>query len=893
MMMLARSIAAFAAMISLWLAAPNLICAQAKPPDPLSLASQMAKSPPAAGECAIAVGAEHAMPTPGGGAIAGGEQISELASRYGRIIRSFDDVVAVAMPTMTVLNTDFREPNPYDGISTNDAFKLLCATLSDSQWAQLTGKGGLAIGDMTSDEQKSLFKAILGPGSLKVRPLSGDMLDLTADKPLMRLRLVGRTQMLLQSGPNRYSGVANVSATTRPRYYAEHPDSIASDSSQLTLAEFPNVLKRSGLDYASAALQIQIPLGGIKTVDDLVYRIGRMTNTELYVDPHYGSQNLTLVFGPPKPGAPASPPSAKASDLLKALALCVTGTYRQIGPAFGLTDDILGVGTRMQMQLDFEAETANLLKKPLDAASDAINAHHQMTDLHDFSGADIAPTLDQIKAYAKKNPYWRVNDFGDLNLSYSDLTPAQQSEAQKQLQAWQEHPSSIISSGFTPSLANKVDLMVQPMLQFLTPSLPDPIVGADLRSDFFSQSFATREANLAAKNKAQEAAGKAHMANSPPPPGPTLAQVFAKIPHRAVLVNIDKAAEIKSAIVAMRTVGFNELWLTVFADGKARIPGTKLSDPDDKANLIVEAVAAAKGTDITIYPVLDLFKWGSDTAADLQDLTIRGENSATDAKRLPPPSPNAAFRLSPPPTMPDKGVFVCPLSSAARDSLLSVVRAVGASPGIGGVIWRDTSPPGYDWDTDTASQLGYALPARLAFLRTDHADPVDVYETGGNTGLPIWDRGGIATKSYWSKFRANADLALLQDLRAASGTSTAKPVLVLHRGNGSGEDAYSAWDSPSPVPPGFRGPPPPFPDTPAPQPDPLKASMPGALLSLAGDAAQFPRYMPAMLSTFMSGGYGGFVMVFDGSQGADLKDLETLAEKVEANAKESGAKAHG
>ncbi len=48
---------------------------------------------------------------------------------------------------------------------------------------------------------------------------------------------------------------------------------------------------------------------------------------------------------------------AKASDLLQAIALCVTGTYRKVGPAYILTSDITGMGVR---KLKFAAWKQNV-----------------------------------------------------------------------------------------------------------------------------------------------------------------------------------------------------------------------------------------------------------------------------------------------------------------------------------------------------------------------------------------------------------------------------------------------------------------------------------------------------------------------------------------------------
>ena len=92
---------------------------------------------------------------------------------------------------------------------------------------------------------------------------------------------------------------------------------------------------------------------------------------------------------------------------------------------------------------------------------------------------------------------------------------------------------------------------------------------------------------------------------------------------------------------------------------------------------------------------------------------------------------NKAARY-PIPEVPDT---VTPFAPEVWDRLSLLVRAAGATPGIGGMVWEDLPPAGYqafipngpDMSGYGDAPLGFAEAGRLALLRAAHADPVDLY----------------------------------------------------------------------------------------------------------------------------------------------------------------------
>ena len=130
--------------------------------------------------------------------------VSAVALSFHKTLRTFGNVMAIAPPTMTLLNDRPVNPNIYDGMQPQEAMKFLAASLTRGQWQQLKGDQGLGLPDMVSETQAGLFTAIL-PRSLKVAPqtqagisaTAPGMRDLTPLLPQVRLRLRRRVELMV------------------------------------------------------------------------------------------------------------------------------------------------------------------------------------------------------------------------------------------------------------------------------------------------------------------------------------------------------------------------------------------------------------------------------------------------------------------------------------------------------------------------------------------------------------------------------------------------------------------------------------------------------------------------------------------------------------------------
>lgn len=350
-----------------------------------------------------------------------------------------------------------------------------------------------------------------------------------------------------------------------------------------------------------------------------------------------------------------------------------------------------------------------------------------------------------------------------------------------------------------PDLNGKFIVSEVPYLELLVPTLDGP-VGTSLSTML----YALFQPSPAPPDDSKAAA---------PPPAPavpalSLAALTQPIPARAVLASPHTEAEVQDLVAALRKLGLNQLWLPVTpAAGPALLP---------------QAVQAAKGTGIGVYAVVDLLTRPRPLPADLADLTLLGRTSAqaqadlAERAALAGPTPYGPFDRVPA----VDGVAVSPFSAAVGKELSALTHTLMTMPGVAGLVWRATSLPGYDEGQGTAPDrdslaLGYTPAARLAFLRRERADPVDLFPANmrglADTSLPLFDDPALENtlETKWDRFRADADLSLLrslfQQVASDGAASPPKPVLLVQqRGQPPHFTWYGSWAGPNAPLPTFR-----------------------------------------------------------------------------------------
>ncbi len=754
----------------------------------------------------------------------------DVAAKFDLITQDFGSVTALAPATQAVVNADPDDPNPYLDMNRNELLTLLCATLTDAQWQAMTSPGGVALSDLIAPDQKHILAALFPGNSLHVQPVSPgsvqEMLegmaaaqksgklysppglrDVTGDLPRARLRLGERTAFMLPTGPRGVSGYSGGGDDTSGLHYSVFGDAEASaflpaPHSPETLYgirladEAPNLLKAADLDYDAPAFRAAVTLSGLKTVGALVAKISAVTRIEIHADPHLAGKTLTILGGSK---------SASASDLLRALALCLTGTYRAVGPAYVLTEDLVGAGVIHQRWADVERRVMDEKQSLMMDVGTTLAARHSPHDLQGLGDpADLtAAQRDQALQVGGVRQGDALYPPGTLFLPLNKLTPGQQEAVQRGAEQREEITKLIPGLGTgQPDMSQNIMLTVTPTWQVVLPSLDGPVTLGEVIA--ITNLFAYPPMGGPGTPAAPPATGSP----IPPPKPPLLAAVLAPIPRRAVFAEVGTVKQVDSLVASMQTVGLNQLWLATFSQGV------------DHTDLLAEALRVCKGTDVSVYAVLDLLTWSSKTPDAQRDRNIFGEDSA---------EANAHFKRTEPDfllteegmefTLPPDQILANPTDPAVQKKLTTLVKTLAAQPGLAGLVWQGDESPGYDPLADFSGghddrRLGYDVLVRLAFLRQTGADPLDVPPNRDSLGIDglLW-RGGDGSDAYaltdqWSSFPAGADRALLDGLYAAArSVAPAMPIFLRQRHDAEiGLGWYGSWDDPRKPPPIYHSP---------------------------------------------------------------------------------------
>ena len=406
-------------------------------PTPPTFAQALARAQPPRDDVYLTVGADKVALPKDAPAPDADARIPQVAAAYGLIVRDFHGVTAIAPPTMTVLNTDPGKQNPYDGMPPPDAFKLLLASLDDGQWNRLTGTQGLGMSGLTTDAQRQLFPALFPGKEVTLYPRKGGVLVYGGEdeKTLLKvsktdelkgtLRVQRRVTMSINGGTRPDSGIMADAPEGSAGVYQMYNGDFGSDSRDTIYgaklrAIVPNTPKASDLDDDAEVLSVTIDLTHVTTVGDLIARIGYATQTEFYADRRLEKRPVTVV----------GPASARAKDLLPALALCVAGTYRKVGGAYLLTNDLAGVGARKMILTRFVQEAEILRKATISDSGDKVFLTRSFADVPATDDAFALSDAEKDKLLTASNPYHNAQ------MPFSQLTPAQQAAMTKIALDW-------------------------------------------------------------------------------------------------------------------------------------------------------------------------------------------------------------------------------------------------------------------------------------------------------------------------------------------------------------------------------------------------------------------------------------------------------------------------
>ena len=747
-----------------------------------SFAQALAALKPPAKSVVVTVGAEQCLLPAGAAPPEPAATLPEVAAAFQRKLETFGAITAAAPMTMTRLNAHPVNPNILDGIAPQDAMKFLVASLTQTQWQRLTSEQGLGLPDLMSETQTGLFKAVL-PRSLVVTPqvasaAPGQTRDLTSLLPLSCLRLRRRVEIMAPVlGSTTYLPADAAWESGQIRYKILPA---GQDSSQPSLYGVPvkeeaaNTPKSGDLDFGSPALQAAVPVAGVKTVGALVSRIAQACRLEIYADRRWENRSV-LVIG--------TAPAAPAADLLRSVAFCLTGTYRRVGPAYALTDDTQGLGTRRAIWARFETQAASLRRQALAEAQSTQGAAHSQTELSP-SPDSLAYSPAQQKEASK---FYAESGFSSVTQTFRQLTPEQQAVVQAM-------PSVTTRRGreLVPDQSKSFIVQEVPTVDLVVPGLDGP-VDPGLSTLLFDLFQPASQADAASDASAPRS-------TSPLP----LAALMKPIGVRAVLAYPQTAAEVTTLVTTAKSLGFNQLWL----------PVSSASTPADRSyERLSQALRETKKSGIAVYAVVDLLtRTPASVPAGAADLSLLGQTSLQTQPVQVPQTQVSQAQVS-------QALAVSPFSAAVRQELWSSGQKLAALPGLAGQVWRATAGPGYNKEgtqDEGFTALGYTEAARLAFLRQAHVDPVDLFPSGNyeqaETSLPGFDDAPLEAEmlNRWSRLRSDADISLLTSLypQAAGKAGAGGPLLLVQqRGDRPLFSWYGSWDSAKSPLPKFAAPP--------------------------------------------------------------------------------------
>ncbi|BDI33203.1 hypothetical protein CCAX7_52540 [Capsulimonas corticalis] len=746
-----------------------------------------------------------------------GDSLTQVMTAFGRSKAEFGSLIALGPLTMTEFNDAPSDADIYAGMDPRQILVLLAASLDQDQWTKLTTGRGIADVDLTTNEQHAMWSAMLLHKNYETVGRVTHEVHEISDQEMQgaHLRLGSEWSMMLTSLKSDSSSISSGSLAEilDPAYRDIMTRSSPADKTALSASvrrEIPNNPKTSDLDFTGKALNATVDITGLNTVGQLIDRIRQATRMEIYADQRY-EQISFMVTGPTS--------VLKARDLLRALAFGIASTYRGVGPAYVLTADLTGAGMRTQTWWEYEQDVEKLRAKPLTAASEKIHKLHGDTVLPAF-GDGVPLTDEQIKALGQP-----IENLNLVSLPMGKLTPSQQAAAKQLAADLKREPRYGGQAPYQANLAGDVIFGGSPMVWITFPSDLRPLkmgMLAPSQYDLYHQSLETEMANISQEfthDKADQDAKR------DPNAAAHLKTLLPAAPRRALLCRLQSPQDAGAVVTSMMRLGLNELWVAAFYDGEAHPESVKA------------AVHAAAGKGIAIYPVMDVLKWGQSAPDAAKDWTILGEDSLqsnlhwrrrneddiASMNRVLEIAKKFGLDFS----MPEMGyqeIFVSPFSREAATRLTTAAKSLAAQPGIAGLVWRTTEAPGYNRqrpdDLEFFSRLGYTLPARLAFLRKAHLDPIDLKPLDLNlqaqTIPEVWSQGYVANNSafekQWPDFLNDANIQLLRAMRAAIDHETPagrlpQPILLRKRPDYTSSlhpdlEWYGSWDS-SALPPPF------------------------------------------------------------------------------------------
>ncbi|MBC7809319.1 MAG: hypothetical protein H7145_24555 [Akkermansiaceae bacterium] len=674
-----------------------------------------------------------------------GFRLATISPRYRRKLTAIGSLSAAVPDTVAVLRyKNLPEPDIYAGVRPESRPQLLLATLSPAQWRRVLSPDGLGMGDLKRDQQ-AMFAGLFPETTKLYRtdpPAPGQEYGKTEVVPLHAVNMSAIRLRLYQDLHWSYlfkdakGGLLHMgdspSSNTEPTYRLERSDpftmhytydygetEVAKDVTIFgvdVLEAQPNRAKPSNIDYEGSAWNAGVSLADARKIGDLVTRIRKATGVELYADKRYADLPVHTRAAPNT--------DVRSGDLLKALALSVTGTFRRVASgsesAFVMTDDAVGSGIRFATLSDWirggEERLLDRLQQLGKAAREANYSDTAPWALRE----DMAPSAALLERLAHRRglPPLSIEKMSERLIPLAELPKGIQERVRSQQDSRRAQAAASPNDNHQPIREDGVLIDVKAKLAVVLPgigSIPLPIE---------DMNFSDNEQG----GNQQEMAWYRSGVTPPDMVAPLPVRIEARwFPRRFVVVTVKSTDDAREAARLAHTRHFTGL---VFSFGD--------QSPKEIAGWV--SVARETAPDVAVWLKTSLLRQNGakDSDSEATGMASRLDRNILDetyTQSLRRPAAQNPFYGGFAPSPPDDGAgdYLAVGDPDALQAVRSrVVSLVSGVPGVAGLLFTDITPPGYMNPSMGTSdrELGYTPLARLAFLREAGSDPIDLSPVG-------------------------------------------------------------------------------------------------------------------------------------------------------------------
>jgi hypothetical protein len=627
---------------------------------------------------------------------------------------STGSVTVLAPRSMYILEENPGRPDPYSGLRAEERLKVLMSWFTADQWGKAGSADGIGAADL-NEQERALFYGLL-PDKLVVQSAKlapGDQPNSTRydyqggpqefAPSDVHLRFVRQVHFgFLKPGTNDTAAMSSPSPQVGDEITVLQTQQVTGDATDPNVVKaygvpimtvVPSKLKTGQLDFAAPQLLTAIPIDdSSRTLGDLLAQVARATGLDLVVDRRLAKLRVAWRAMPGQ--------SARAGDILKALCWSITGAFRRLREPGGastylLTDDVRGIGTRIAHLNDWAEEANRVRAEALGKLAETTAANNPLSHIKFAPGDGMAlsPALEQ-----QVDAAYRA-ERGSPTVAFSDLPSALQESVEQGAQFWADNKIAVRRDRLQIDTGLKVEY-----------KLP-----GDLAVDApFSQNLHFQYLQSLARKTKKTPTGTTTGSASTPPPLPE------SLRRRVVMAQLPEQSQaVADLLTAAKGAGFTEIWLQAMLNDPA-IPGR-----------LNHAVAVGRRIGIGVGCAVSLLRKGGFPGRD--DVNILGETGAEFASRKAAEIPAYADFYN----RMDGWCLLEPYKAARL--LLPLTRV----PGLSALTVRATAAPGYAGESpggdgiSYGGHLGYGLTSRLACLRAQGFDPIDIAPYSYALGVPL------------------------------------------------------------------------------------------------------------------------------------------------------------